>query len=189
MPEMNRWETGLERVQVAGALQLVDPHLDGRVERRAADQDPDGRRLALAGHGAEEPVVLDHGARRRGGRRGSAPNGSGSNTSPPPVRSHGHGAGLALVMSDPADPALQAARVLVGDDLGPYGAERAAQPGRELLAALDDLRGGHAVGQVDLEPPARPVLADGAGEVRPPNSPLRMRLVDLGDAQRARARG
>ena len=31
--------------------------------------------------------------------RGSVPNGSGPNTSPPPVRSHGHGAGLALEMS------------------------------------------------------------------------------------------
>ena len=47
-------------------------------------------------------------------------------------------------------------------DLGPHGAERAAQAGGELLPPLDDLRGGHAVGQVDLETPAGAVLADRA---------------------------
>ena len=65
-----------------------------------------------------------------------------------------------------ADPQLEAPGVLAGDRLGPHGAERAAQPGGELLAAVDDLRGGDAVGQVDLGPPAGAVLADRRRERR-----------------------
>ena len=74
--------------------------------------------------------------------------------------------------------------MLVADRLGPHRAERAAQPGGELLAPLDHLRGGDAVGQVDLGPPAGPVLADRRRERRD-RLPVGERPVDLGDAQRA----
>ncbi len=47
------------RVEVAGALQLVDPQLAQRVQRRAAGQHDGGAGLALAGDGADQHVVLD----------------------------------------------------------------------------------------------------------------------------------
>ena len=88
------------------------------------------------------------------------PNGSGANTSacPGPQQRPRRRPGLGDVRA--ADPQLEPPGVLVADRLGPHRAERAAQPGGELLAAVDHLRGGHAVGQVDLGPPAGAVLAD-----------------------------
>ena len=76
-----------------------------------------------------------------------------------PPRASGHGACLDLATSCAADPQLEPPGVLVGDRLGPHRAERAAQPGGELLAALGDHGRGHPVGQVDLGPPAGAVLA------------------------------
>ena len=46
--------------------------------------------------------------------------------------------------------------MLAGDRLGPHRAERPTQPGGELRSAVDDLRGGHAIREVDLGPPALP---------------------------------
>ena len=131
----------LERVEVAGALQFVDPHLHGRVERGGADQDADAAVLPWPGI---EPMsqlcsIMRPSTRRP---RGSVPNGSGANTSPPPVRSQRPRRGLGLGDVGPADPQLQAPGVLGGDRLRPHRAERAPQPGGELLAALDHLRGG-----------------------------------------------
>ena len=59
----------LERVQVAGAFQLVQPHLDDRVEGvGAGDQDPDRRRLALARAWSRSASCGRPSARRRPGR-------------------------------------------------------------------------------------------------------------------------
>ena len=86
-----------------------------------------------------------------------------------------------------ADPQLEPPGVLAGDRFGPHGAERAAQPGGELLAAFGDHGRGHAVGQVDLGPPAGAVLTDRGREheraavAEPP--------VDPGDTERPERAG
>ena len=89
----------LQRVQVAGALQLVDPHLGQRVQRDAAGQDPHGGCLALPRDRAEQPVARRSAAALTTRPRTSVPNGTGWKTSACPPRSSGHGACLALATS------------------------------------------------------------------------------------------
>ena len=115
--------------------------------------------------------------------RGSVPNGNGAKMSPPPVRSHGHGAGFALDTSArPTHSSRRPACSLV------TGSGHTAPSGRRRpLASCSrrsiDLRRGDAVRQVDLGPPAGAVLADRRRQRR--ERARGDRLVDLADAHRA----
>ena len=61
--------------------------------------------------------------------------------------------------------------------------ETAAQPGGELLAALDDLSGGDPERQVNLGQPASPVRPRRTGEGNASSLPSPQMAVDTGDAQ------
>jgi hypothetical protein len=80
-----------------------------------------------------------------------------------------------------ADPQLEPSSMFAGDRLRPHRAERAAQPGRELLAPVDDHSRCDAVWEVDLRAPAGAVLAHRRRQRR--ERPLLHSPVDLGDAQ------
>ena len=176
----------LERVQVTRALQLMHPHLGQRVQRCAAGQDPDSRRLALPRDRSQQPVVvderhLDRPAAYVGAERDRLEHIGLPTAQQRPRRLLGFRHVLA------ADPQLQPPSVLGGDRLRPHGAERAPQPGGELLAPLGDHGRGHPVGQVNLGPPPGPVLAhrgrehQGVAVADPP--------VDPGDTQAAEGAG
>ena len=86
-----------------------------------------------------------------------------------------------------ADPQEDAALMLAGDRLGPYGGQGAAQPGGQLLALLDDHLRGDAIGQVELNAPPVPVAVD-VGDPGDAGTALD-HLVDGGDAERAERAG
>ena len=92
-----------------------------------------------------------------GRSRGSVPNGITSNRSVCLALSSGHGGGFCLLMSCMPDPQVQAPRVLLGHASRPGRRQRAAQPGGQGLLAGQDVRGAHAVRQVQVTGPARPV--------------------------------
>ncbi len=176
----------LQRVEVTGALELVDPHLGQRVERGGAGQHPDRGCLALPGDGAEQPVAVDQRHLDGPAAHVGAERDRGEHVGLPAAQQRPRRLPR-LGDVHPADPQLQPPGVLGGDRLGPHGAERAAEPGGELLPPLGHHRRGHPVGQVDLGPPPGPVLTDRGREhervavAEPP--------VDPGDTQRPEGAG
>ena len=116
--------------------------------------------------------------------RWSVPKGNGANRSTAPVLASGQagwrGLGHVLV----ADPQDEAAGVHLGVALGPHAAQRAAQAGGELGAPIHHVPDGHAVGEVEVGPPAGAVAVDRRDE--PDGLGVSGQgLVDPGQAQHA----
>ena len=180
MADLREW------FQVTAPGQLVDPQVGHHIQGGAAVQGADGGGFALAGGGADDPVGFeqrraDQLAARVGRERHVAEHVRG----PGAQQRVGDRLGLGQVV--PADPQVQPPGVLVRHRFGPGRRVRAPQPRGEGLPALDDVRGGHPVRQVDVSAPPVAVAVH-VGHEGEAGAVLDHR-VDLGDAQRPQRPG
>ena len=129
----------LDRGQIPGALELEHAQLHAGVERGGEQDDPHGEGLAHPGLGTDKHGLEHQGQEHRAAALVDPERDRPEQVRADPPLASGHGLGFAAAMS--WSPTHSTSRPACASEAGSGHTqpERAAQAGRELVAALDDV--------------------------------------------------